>query len=301
MALASPNSPIHPDLHERISVKVEGQLPDFVKQDHPTFVAFLEAYYEYMEEQGKPIEVVGNLQNYINLDKTTDDFLEYFKQQFGKDLPEAIFANANKPFVLKNLRDFYLSKGSEKSFRFLFRLLNKEEIEFYYPSEDMLRVSDGKYTKNKIIRVIDASGTNAVYDLVGKQIKGTISGAEAIVELILKEKVGPTEVSTIYLSGTRNEFIIGDTIVDGSNTYVVASMVTDYKITNSGNNYLIGDTIDAPGGVGNSNALLKVNSLTRGEIATITIDDGGSGYVVGDSLTVDNEGGHFDFHPNLYR
>ena len=79
MALVSPNSPIHPELHERVSVKVEGQLPAFVKQDHPTFVAFLEAYYEYMEQQGKPIEVLGNLQKYNNLDETTIEFLDYFE------------------------------------------------------------------------------------------------------------------------------------------------------------------------------------------------------------------------------
>ena len=46
MALVTPNQPIHPKVDERISVKVEGQLPQFVKEDHATFVAFLEAYYE---------------------------------------------------------------------------------------------------------------------------------------------------------------------------------------------------------------------------------------------------------------
>jgi len=131
---SNPNLPIHPSFHERISVLVEGQLPDFVKQDHTTFIAFLEAYYEYLEQTGKPYEIIGNLRNYFNIDKTVDDFLQYFKTQFGKDVPEAVFLNANKPQTLKHLRDFYRSKGSEKSFQFLFRLLYKEEIEFYYPS-----------------------------------------------------------------------------------------------------------------------------------------------------------------------
>ena len=36
-----------------------------------------------------------------------------------EDVPEAIFANANKPFVLKHLRDFYRSKGSQKSFELI--------------------------------------------------------------------------------------------------------------------------------------------------------------------------------------
>ena len=61
MALVTPNQPIHPSFDERISVKVEGQLPQFVKEDHATFVAFLEAQYEYMEQQGKPYEIIGNL------------------------------------------------------------------------------------------------------------------------------------------------------------------------------------------------------------------------------------------------
>ena len=65
---SNPNLPIHPSFDERISVRVEGQLPRFVTQDHPTFVAFLEAYYEYLEQTGKPYEVIGNLTTkFINL------------------------------------------------------------------------------------------------------------------------------------------------------------------------------------------------------------------------------------------
>ena len=73
--LVKPNHPIHPDLHEKISVKVQGQLPQFVKEDHETFVSFMEAYYEYMEQVGKPYEIIGNLTSYANVDKTIDNFL----------------------------------------------------------------------------------------------------------------------------------------------------------------------------------------------------------------------------------
>ena len=219
MALVTPNQPIHPTLDERISVKVEGQLPAFVKQDHPTFVAFLEAYYEYMEQLGKPYEIIGNLNNYVNLDKTTTTFLEYFKKQFGEDIPQAVFANANKPFVLKHLRDFYRSKGSEKSFQFLFRLLYKEEIDFYFPGKDMLRVSDGKYVKDKILRVVDTSGSDAVFDLSGKEITGVTSGATALVETILKENIGALVVSTIFLSNVVGTFQTNETITDGTLTF----------------------------------------------------------------------------------
>ncbi len=287
MAVVSPNQPIHPNLDERISVKVEGQLPAFVKQDHATFVAFLEAYYEYMEQEGKPYEIIGNLQNYANLDKTTDDFLQYFKKQFGEDVPEAIFDNANKPFVLKHLRDFYRSKGSQKSFEFLFRLLYKEEIEFYLPSVDMLRASDGKYTKEEILRTVDTTGTDAVFNLSGKRITGETSGATAIVETIIKESVGSIIVATIYVSNVVGTFAINETVTDGTVSTKLYGMITDYTITNAGNGYSVGSTVPISGAGG---AEIIIDSLTSGSITSMTIAAAGTGYAVGDKLTINNSG-----------
>ena len=288
---SNPNTPIHPSFDERISVRVEGQLPDFVKQDHATFVAFLEAYYEYLEQTGKPYEIVGNLRNYFNIDKTVDDFLQYFKTQFGKDIPEAVFANSNKPHVIKRLRDFYRSKGSEKSFQFLFRLLYQEEIEFYYPSVDMLRVSDGRYTKDKILRCVDTSGSSAIFDFTGKTITGGTSGTQGIVELVLKEQVGVFEVSTIYLSKVVGTFIDNETITDGTNTFTLDRMVTGYTITHPGNGYSVEDNIPiVGGGAGASGAQFLVSSLTTGSITTYAIPTAGTGYVVGDKLTINNTG-----------
>ena len=287
MAVVSPNQPIHPALDERISVKVEGQLPAFVKQDHATFVAFLEAYYEYMEQEGKPYEIVGNLNNYANLDKTTDGFLKHFKKQFGEDVPEAVFANANKPFVLKHLRDFYRSKGSQKSFEFLFRLLYKEEIELYLPSVDMLRASDGKYSKEQILRSVDTSGTDAIFNLTGNTITGGTSGATAIVETILKEHIGSIVVSTIYVSNVVGTFAINETITDGTTTTTLNGMVTDYTITNAGNGYSVGSIVPISGTGG---ASITIDSLTSGSITTMTIAAAGTGYAVGDKLTINNTG-----------
>jgi len=286
---SNPNLPIHPSFDERISVRVEGQLPDFVKQDHATFVAFLEAYYEYLEQTGKPYEIIGNLKNYFNIDKTVDSYLQYFKSQFGKDVPEAVFANANKPQVIKKLRDFYRSKGSEKSFQFLFRLLYKEEIEFYYPSIDMLRVSDGRYTKDKILRCIDTSGSSAIFNFTGKTITGGTSGAKGIVELVLKEMIGSFEVSTIYLSKINGTFISNETVTDGTNTFILDSMVTGYVINNPGNGYTVGTNVPiSGGGAGAAGAQLLIDTLSTGSIITATIVSGGTGYVVGDKLTINN-------------
>ena len=70
MSTVTPNHPIHPPYEDKVSLKVESQLPDFVKKDHETFVSFMEAYFEYMEQPGKAHEIIGNLDNYANIDKT---------------------------------------------------------------------------------------------------------------------------------------------------------------------------------------------------------------------------------------
>ena len=286
MGTVNPNQPIHPALHDRISVKVEGQLPQFVKQDHETFVAFLEAYYEYMEQTGKPYEIIGNLDNYVNLDKTTNDFLNYFKKQFAEDIPEAVFANANKPFVLKHLRDFYRSKGSEKSFQFLFRLLYKDEISFYYPGKDMLRTSDGDYGQSRVIRVIDTSCCNSVFDLSGTIVTGSVSGATALVESIINENIGSFVVSTIYLSNVVGEYVSGETITDGTYLYALDSMITGTTITKSGSGYTLDSAIPLVGGGGGAGGSIRIGELSTGSIKNVTITNGGTGYVVGETLTV---------------
>ncbi|SVB48940.1 uncharacterized protein METZ01_LOCUS201794, partial [marine metagenome] len=243
-----------------------------------------------MEQEGKPYEIIGNLNNYADLGKTTDEFLKYFKDQFAIDIPELAFSVANKPLALKRMRDFYRAKGSEKSFQFFFRLLYNQEIELYYPSVDILRVSDGRYDSSEIIRVI-SNESGDVFKLLGNKITGQSSGATAIVESVLNESVGSTLVSTIYLSGTIGTFLPEETITDNTYSFVLGRMLTNVSIDVSGNNYNIGENIPiSGGGIIASGAVAKISKLSTGKIMSVTIDQAGSGYVVGDKFDINNVG-----------
>ena len=284
--LVNPNQPIHPDLHEKISVKVQGQLPQFVKEDHETFVSFMEAYYEYMEQVGKPYEIIGNLTSYANVDKTIDDFLKYFKKQFGEDIPEVIFQNSNKPFVIKHLRDFYRTKGSEKSFEFLFRLLYKEEIKISTPGQNILRTSDGKYNSSYVIRTM---GMSSEYSkLEGKKIKGQTSGAVAIVESVIVEILGSFCITTMSLSEIFGIFEANEVVSYDNISFTIGNMIIDTKVIDAGTGYEVNNIIPLVGTAENSGALIRVSEITSGSLSTVSINMGGTGYEVGDKLDIDN-------------
>ncbi len=48
----------------KISTLVQNQFPDFYKEDGENFLLFIEAYYEYLEQNGKLTDGIQNLQSY---------------------------------------------------------------------------------------------------------------------------------------------------------------------------------------------------------------------------------------------
>ena len=49
-----------PDLVNKVSTQIDGQLPQFIADDHPRFSSFLKSYYQYLES--------GELQLTVDID-----------------------------------------------------------------------------------------------------------------------------------------------------------------------------------------------------------------------------------------
>jgi len=147
----------------KTSLLVNRQLPEFVRDEYPLFVSFIEAYYEFLENEryttvdGELLSQKNNLTEklkdlrYISdIDFSIDEFETQFFNTFLPYFPKN--TEISKDFLIKNVLPLYKSKGNEKSFRFLFRLLFNEEINIEYPRESILRASDGKWTIESILR-----------------------------------------------------------------------------------------------------------------------------------------------------
>jgi hypothetical protein len=114
-----------------VSPHITSQFPAFVSEDHPRFIEFMEAYYRWMESNGETLHEARRLPQNQDIDTASDEYVEHFFNEFLSIIPRNIVAD--KATVLKNIKQFYGAKGTEKSFKFLFRILFNADSYLYYP------------------------------------------------------------------------------------------------------------------------------------------------------------------------
>ena len=275
---------------DKIASLIPNQLPDFVKEEGPLLVAFLKAYYEWMERSGNLLNRSRNLTDYQDIDTTLDQYLQYFKEEIFQNIPADVLVD--KRLLGKHITQLYRSKGSEKSFKFLFKALFNEDIDIYYPGDYILRTSDGRWQQDTVIRVTGLTLQEAE-TLAGQLITGQTSGAYGRIENVTETVEFGILVIELVLSNIIGTFIDNETVLsDVSNL-----SATIYSSTGSLQNIIIQrDFRSLPrgsgGGVFHRSGDLIIFTSDAGSGATgilISTDDrsainvgitfGGSGYV----------------------
>jgi hypothetical protein len=162
----------------KVSLLINKQVPEFVREEYPVFISFLEAYYEFLEnKQGTQkndlITKSKELKYISDVDTSIDEFEEQFLNSYATFLPKE--TTIDKALLIKNVLPLYLSKGSEKSFKLLFRMLFGNELEINYPKNNVLRASDGKWEIENAVKVstdiysnYTGNGTNKIFYILAK-------------------------------------------------------------------------------------------------------------------------------------
>ena len=151
-----------------------------------------------------------------------------FETQYLSSFPEqSLKPEVNKKVLIKNIKQFYKSKGTDQSIKFIFSsVIAKEPKDIptvYYPKDFTFKSSGGEWIKNYSLKVKVLSGD--AHKLVGRRITqfvdpydSSVKNAFAIVdsvaslnsdffEIILSEKsvVGDFKIaSETYLTKTLN-------------------------------------------------------------------------------------------------
>jgi len=119
----------------KTSILVDELVPEFLDTEGPKFKAFMRAYYEWLETTNQITDRSKNLLKYGDIDTTDDEFIKYFQREVLADFPEEVLAN--KALLISRIKDMYRSKGSEQAYQMLFRMLYDDEVDFYYPGQDV--------------------------------------------------------------------------------------------------------------------------------------------------------------------
>ena len=80
-------------IKEKISAIVSSQFPEFIQKDHQTFIEFVEIYYKFLEQDQGPQEIIQNLQSYGDIDRTTENFVEYFLKNYTTLISDTALAD----------------------------------------------------------------------------------------------------------------------------------------------------------------------------------------------------------------
>ena len=271
----------------KTSIRVPSQLPSFINDDinYETFVAFLQAYYEWLElpnaanaastvvstvDMGNmnegPTSGLKNLSKYFDIDKTLDGFIQYYINDFLPYFPEDALSDKSK--VLKIARQLYKTKGTPASYKLLFRLLYNSDAEILYTGELLLRASSGQWYIPEYLKVKSDD-----QQWISKNVKNLrLFGIQSKSFAVIENAVSTTSPSkfNIYISQMERLFVSGETvkIVDSRNQDIY---------------FLNGEVVPA----GTPDAIVLTGKLV-GSISTISIDRNYRGlkYKAGDPVVV---------------
>jgi hypothetical protein len=244
----------------QLSSVVSTQIPEFIREDYPTFVAFVEAYYEYLQTQGVDLSATRDL------DKTLDKFVIEFKKELAHNLPGIV---EDERFILSHIKDQYLAKGSEASYKLLFKLLFGKNVELKYPGTQMLRASDGKW--NQEISVFAQIDFGDPTTIVGKLVD--IQTSSRLIRVLVDRKedlVGEVD-RIVALGGNVYEFFLDKKFFgvlkptdkikykDIFQATILPATQTP-RIRQPGRNFRVGQVFEVRSGAG-TGALLKVTAV----------------------------------------
>lgn len=282
------------DKIQNIAPLIQKQFPAFYNEDGANFIQFVKAYYEWMDQQG-PIYKARRLDQYTDIDTTTNDFIKYFIDKYLHGIPADILAD--KTLLEKHVLDIYRAKGSIEGIKLLFRLLYKLEANVYLPQNDILKLSDGKWIVKTYLEVEEKKSN---YTFNKQLIMGTTSGATAHVSDAIKISQADRINHLFYITNikegpTGSLFIPGEYITyDGLNINdapkLIGSVATaDVLGSTEGNE--IGD-IFIPSTNQNIGEGLKfvvsglVDATKSKGIITFKLKDGGQGYTLHSNVIV---------------
>jgi hypothetical protein len=241
-----------------------------------------------------PIAYARRLADDSDIDTSLPQFVQYFKTKYMNAMPNEMLAD--KRFLTKHILDLYRSKGSQRSYELLFRILYNEDVTIFLPSQHLFAPSEANWF---VPTYIEISDTEFLDKLIDQEIYSSSKDAKATVEYVFRKNVGGRIITGLLISNVRGTFHFGDYILSEeldditvANAPRITGSLSALSITNGGSAFSVGDVLDIKGsGVGGKGVV--TSTINESGKANFFLKAGGSGYTVNASIIIDssNTGG----------
>jgi hypothetical protein len=278
------------ELEKILSPFIEEQFPNFIRTDYRKVVLFVKAYYEWMDQQNNPGFVTSHLDSMYDVDKNLETFYSHFKNLYLNSFPELLATNSsgnkpNKKTLLKKIRDFYGNKGTENSYKFLFKVLYDSDLELYYPKVDILKASDGQWTEPISIKTTSVNGSN-LFGVKNGTIVQYDSGrnvlASAEIDSVVQYSFNGLLITEFFIKDLNGDFVPNRdvTVSKGSVEYseIAYSVLGEFFVELPGEGYQIGDTVSVVTTAGTGFVARVEQTGLAGSIKKIGIINSGVNY-----------------------
>lgn len=135
-------------------------IPAHIRDENPELVKFFEYYFAWMSQNGNPMDLLTNMEDYRDVDETTPQFIDLITKQFISFIPAS--STVNRAMVANHIKDFYKAKGTLPSYDFLLNILTGQHAELTWNSEKVFRPSSNSSTRDSTMFVYSTALWNTL-------------------------------------------------------------------------------------------------------------------------------------------
>lgn len=231
---------------DRETANINEQLPLFIRQDARTLVLFLEEYYKYLNQ---PFQGPSYVLSRIIEEHDIDEIVDpTYLDRLKTEIATSVPDSPYviKSFLFKRIVEYYNVRGSTEAIQYFFRIFFNDDITIYYPWERVLIPSQSGWSAPVKLRIVGPDGLK----FLGKTVYQPATKAQAFVSAVFEKH---------YADETIYDLIIKENTIR-------RSFKSQYDVTTLEDDNLSGTVYKS--------------------LSAITIENPGSGYVVGDTIKI---------------
>jgi hypothetical protein len=166
------------ELHDGLVLRsiVDDLVPEHVSHNYPGMMHALKVYCDFLEHTNNSGHYLNTIDIQRDIDRIESNLLQQLQKEVGVAIPRTFAADPRH--LYKRLTAYYRSRGTPESIKDFFQILFNDEVELYFPKDDMLVPSDGKWYDRSIDTIAHPENYAALFTFTLGSSSTTVAGLD---------------------------------------------------------------------------------------------------------------------------